>query len=139
VEQVAAGVTDAYKELETALLPDDEFLTALRDAWRLARMRRGESPDGGNAPILSVLAELCFARQTPQFLRNPVRSAFAPYGQTALSYQLFTLRSRRVGDQELTLGIATREEVKSRSSLWVPRNRNGEGVHYASLGFRRNP
>jgi len=138
LEKVVASVNDAYAELKAAVMPDDAALAALKDAWSVARLRKGEAGEPGNVPILDVLLELCFQRQGAQFKRNPVKASFAPYAQINLSYQLFLLRTRRIGDLDLTLGIATRDEVKSKASIWVPRNVDGEGVHYASLGFRRN-
>ena len=93
--------------------------------------------DDGRAPILDVLSALAYLAQKETFHRNPVRSLFKSYGATALSYQLFKLRDRRYLDLELVMGIATREDVRRRASVWVPRNLRGDGNHFSTLEFRK--
>jgi hypothetical protein len=137
VDKIAQAVAAAFTDLESSLLPDDRFLPLLLDAWHRASARRALPGDEPRCPILEVLAELAFLRQDPKFYRHPTRSNFATYDQTHLSYQLFRLQERRCRNWELSLGIATRDEVKDRESLWIPRNLRGEGVHYSTLSFRK--
>jgi hypothetical protein len=145
LDSLAKAVAEAAADLDKGLLPSDEFLPLLKAAYRLAPITRpGTGPEGlpgtapvGPLPILDVLATLSFLVQSDRFRRNPVRQTFLPFGQVRLSYQLFRLASRRIGDEELAMGIATREDVKKQASLWVPRNLKGEGNHYSTLEFRR--
>jgi ElaB/YqjD/DUF883 family membrane-anchored ribosome-binding protein len=137
VEKIAAAVVEATRELEESLIEADSFHELLHQAWTQLHARRGNQSSQGPLPILEVLAELCFARQTDRFRRNPVRAAFQPYGQVSFSYQL--QRQGRTEDeaQELVLGIATREDVKKKESLWIPRKQGGLGTHYSTLTYRR--
>jgi len=137
VEKVATAVVDAQKELEGSLIRGEEFLEMVLTAWTMAHSRRDTNGVPGPLPVLEVLSELCFLRQTDRFRRNPIKAAFTPYGQVSFSYQLFLLEERESAGGELTLGIATREDVKNKESLWVPRNLKGLGTHYSTLGFRR--
>ena len=124
------------KTLTDSLLPAETFLPMAEKAWRMAHAIAGHSSPQGAVPILDVLNALAFMNQKAAFRRNPVRSAFRSYGATALSYQLFQQRERRFGNQELVMGIATREDVRSKASLWVPRNLRGDGNHFATIEFR---
>lgn len=137
VEKIAAAVVEATRELEESLIDADSFHDLLHLAWTQLHARRGGPSSPGPLPILEVLAELCFVRQNDRFRRNPVRAAFQPYGQVSFSYQL--LRQGRTDDEtrELVLGIATREDVKRKESLWIPRKQSGLGTHYSTLTFRR--
>jgi hypothetical protein len=137
VENVAKAVLGALDDLDRSLMPDEAMLALLHSAWRSVLFRKGLRPEATFVPILDALAELCFLRQDRRFFRNPLRGNFTSYGQAAFSYQLFKLKTRLLGGEELMLGVATREDVKNRESLWVPRNLRGEGVHYSKLGFRR--
>ncbi|MBM4353865.1 MAG: hypothetical protein FJ109_08725 [Deltaproteobacteria bacterium] len=137
VDKVEKAILEARRSLEDGLLPPGRFLPALLDAWRMAHFRRGRNPEGP-VPILAVLAELCFAAQEERFLRNPSKGTFRAYGQVSFSYQLFLSEERAADGMSLGLGIATREDVRDGDSLWVPRTARGEGVHYATLTFRRS-
>jgi hypothetical protein len=136
VEKVEKAVVEARSALDENLLAPESFLPALLQAWRMTHLRRGRTPDGP-APILAVLAELCFSVQEEKFLRNPARTTFRAYGQVSFSFQLFRSESRTVDGLTLGMGIATREDVRNGDSLWVPRTSRGEGVHYSTLTFRR--
>ena len=135
-EAIVAAINEQNRRLDEELRPDADFLALAYQAWETANFRRRCSGDA-RAPILAVLADLCFLRQSSRFLRNPGRSSFAPFGQVELAYQLFWLSNRSLDQEELVLGVATREDVKNRQSLWVPRNLKGDGVHYSTMGFRR--
>ena len=145
LDTVAGADTDSIwktfkalrKTLTDSLLPAETFLPMARKAWRTAHAIAGNSSPQGALPILDVLHALAFINQKDAFRRNPVRSAFRSYSATALSYQLFLQRERRFDDQELVMGIATREDVRSKSSLWVPRNLRGDGNHFATMEFRK--
>lgn len=136
VERIAEAVIAASKELDDSLIEAESFPDLLHRAWTQAHARRGSQAQGA-LPILEVMTELCFVRQSGRFRRNPVRASFKPYGQVSFSYQLFRQGRAEEGELELTLGIATREDVKKKESLWVPRNLRGLGTHYSTLGFRR--
>jgi hypothetical protein len=137
IENIAKAVLGALEDLDKSLIPDETTLALLHSAWRSVLFKKGLRPEVTFVPILDALAELSFLRQDRKFFRNPLRGNFTSYGQAAFSYQLFKLKTRLVGNEELLLGIATREDVKNRESLWVPKNLRGEGVHYSKLGFRR--
>lgn len=137
VDKIVEAVKRSAEELQRSLIPQDQALPFIFKAWKMAAFRAGTTDEEARIPILNVLAELCFLRQSEKFLRNPVRSTFTPYGQVSFAHQLFTLAQRRHENKELVLGVATREDVKNRKSLWVPRNRKGEGVHYSTVTFRK--
>ena len=137
VEKIAAALVDATKELEDSLIETDRFHELLHRAWTQVHARRGNQSSQGPLPIIEVLTELCFARQTDRFRRNPVRVAFQPYGQVSFSYQLLRQGRRSDEARELVLGIATREDVKKKESLWIPRKQGGLGTHYSTLTYRR--
>lgn len=137
VEKIAAAIVEASQELEESLIPAESFHEMLHQAWTQLHLRKGTQSSQAALPILDVLAELCFVRQNDRFRRNPVRAAFQPYGQVSFSYQLFRQGRGDDDSRELVLGIATREDVKKKESLWVPRRQGGLGTHYSTLGFRR--
>lgn len=136
VQVVYKAVTSSLEKLDKGLSPDEEFLPALFKAWQTASAVNSGRTTPGPQPILDVLSALSFRKQSQRFHRNPVRSAFQSYGQAQFSYQLFKLGARTFDKHSLSLGIATRDDVKQRSSLWVPRNLKGAGNHYATLEFR---
>ncbi len=137
VEKIAAAIVEASRELGESLLPGDRFHELLHQAWSQLHLRKGNQSSSVALPILEVLAELCFVRQDDRFRRNPIRAAFQPYGQVSFSYQLYQQGRGDDDTRELVLGIATREDVKKKDSLWVPRRQSGLGTHYSTLGFRR--
>jgi hypothetical protein len=125
------------KKLDEAVEPAADFLPQLVEAWQVAGALRTTRAPSDAMPILEVLSMLAYRRQSGNFHRNPTKAAFSTFGQTAFSYQLHMLTERRTGDLELVLGIATREDVKKKASLWVPRNARGDGNHFSTLGFRK--
>jgi len=137
VDKLLKAVVEEQQNLDEAVEANEEFLPMLVEAWRAAGALQSSRAPSDALPILDVLSMLAFRRQSDGFHRNPTRSAFASYGQTIFAYQLHKLTERRTGDLELVLGIATREDVKARASLWVPRNARGDGNHYSTLGFRK--
>jgi len=136
VDKIVEAVVASAKELERSLIPQDQAISTIFNAWKAACFRKGVPVDDARMPILDVMVQTCFLKQSDQFFRNPVKAAFAAYGQVSFAQQLFTLAQREHEGRELVLGIATREDVKHKQSLWVPRNRKGEGVHYSTLSFR---
>jgi hypothetical protein len=127
---IASQVRVVQDALEGETFEDAPFLEELRSAWRAAVARAG-GVTGEKAPIVAILSEMAVGRQGRAWLRNPDRSHFAPYSLVQFSYDLGRLRSRRLGDEELVLTVATRDQTRSRDEhLWVA------GTHYAWLAFR---
>lgn len=130
-------LSEEQKKLDDGLEPPETFLPQLVAAWRTAGTIGTTRAPSDALPILDVLSMLAYQRQSKRFHHNPTKAAFSTFGRTMFSFQLYKLTDRRVGDLELVLGIATREDVKAKASLWVPRNARGDGNHYSTLGFRK--
>jgi len=136
---IAEALVKVRDELEGEGFEGRTFREELRRAYRMVCLRRGWPEDGRPAPIMEVLAELVFARQPKAFRSDPVRERFQSYGRVRFSYDLFRLRERRLGDEELRLSIATRDQTRRpEDHLWVPVSRSGKGTNYSALSFRRN-
>lgn len=138
-KELADAVAGQMEALAKAPLDGKAFLTDVRDAWRRVCRDEGKDPAmGPTVPVVAVLDALAWKRQGGRFRADPVRENFASYGRVQFSYDLHRLVERRLGDDELRLTVATREQTKSEAeSLWVPRTARGEGTHFGGLAFRR--
>ncbi|MBM4396455.1 MAG: hypothetical protein FJ087_12305 [Deltaproteobacteria bacterium] len=137
----AGAIAAKVSELDSALLggPFDEaaFLAALLGAFRVALARAG-LPDGSRVPLVALLAEVAFARQSAAFLADPRREAFHGYGRVEFACDLSRLAARRVGDREFRLDVATMSQTRRpEDHLWVPRGRSGDGTNYATALFAK--
>jgi hypothetical protein len=137
-EAVAPAVGQALRELDTQPFDSHRFLAEVFAAFRVAATRHHTNPDSFSAPWGAVWSELVWIRQGEAFWGKPSKAGFVEYSAVQFSYDLFRCAERVVDGHELRLNIATREQTrKSADSIWVPRNRRGEGTHFASLSFRR--
>lgn len=138
----AAAVAAAAKGALDALsgpLDEAAFVAELHDAWvRACRLAAQDPGAGTTVSLIAVLDQLAWGRQSARFRANPTREAFTGYGRVQLAWDLYRLGTRRHGDLELKLTVATREQTRTDTdSLWVPRTARGEGTHFAGLAFRR--
>jgi hypothetical protein len=135
----AEAVKAALDELSKQPLDPKEFLQQTREAWQRAARLAGEDPaKGPTIGVVEVLEQLALLKQGKSFRANPTRENFTSYGRVQWSWDLYRLSERRLGDEELRLTVATREQTKSEAtSLWVPRTARGEGTHIGSLAFRK--
>lgn len=124
-------VLELLGELDGAPLDEPAFLAGLESAWRAAVARVGGAA-GDKAPIVRVLAEMAVEQQSERWRQDPGKARFAPYSRVSFSHDLGRLATRRLGDSELMLTVATRDQTKKAADhLWVG------GTHYAFLSFRR--
>jgi len=82
------------------------------------------------------MQEMSFLKQKRSFRIDPKKENFTSYGRVKFSYDLAKLKTRRFGDKELRLVVASLEQTKKEeTSLWVPKIPQGDGTHYASVVF----
>lgn len=129
----------ALEALSSEPLDEPAYVAEVHAAWvRVCRIDGLDPATGPTASLVSVLDQLAWGRQSARFRANPTREAFTGYGRVQLAWDLFRLSTRRRGDLELKLTVATREQTRTDAdSLWIPRTARGEGTHFAGLAFRR--
>ncbi len=107
----------------------EEFLKKLREAYS----RVAEANPNDPAPIISVLTELSYLLQSPQFRQDPRRENFRSYSRADFSHDVYNTRQLKV----LNLTVATRAHTKRRMDfLWIPDDESGRGTTYSHLHFR---
>ena len=138
-EKIGEAVISILKELNDPPLDDEEFIKQIYMSYLSALTREGrrdkdEQPSA--VPIVGVMQEMAFLKQKRSFRTDPTREHFTSYGRVKFSYDLARLKTRRLGDRELRLGVASMQQTKSeKTSLWVPKLLQGNGTHYASVLF----
>jgi hypothetical protein len=101
----------------------------------VALVRRGEEA-GRRVPLVALLAEVAMGRQDAAFMSDPRRELFASYGRVEFAADLSRLRTRRHGDRELRLEVATLAQTrKPEDHLFVPHGRSVDGTCYATAAF----
>ncbi len=135
----AVAIAAKAAELDKALLGGEfneaAFLADLHAAYRTCAVRQGVA-EGDRVPLTALLAEVAFRRQRPAFLADPKRETFMPYGRVEFACALSRLKTRRHGDRELRLDVATMAQTRRpEDHVWVPRGRSGDGTQYATASF----
>ncbi|GMV42758.1 MAG: hypothetical protein AMXMBFR64_44740 [Myxococcales bacterium] len=138
-KEAAAAVKAALDALSPAPLDEPAYIAEVHGAWRRACLLGGQdTATGATVPIVAVLDQMAWGRQSARFRANPTRESFEGYGRVQLAWDLYRLSLRTHGDLELKLTVATREQTRSEAeNLWVPRTARGEGTHFAGVAFRR--
>jgi len=138
-KKIGEAVISILKELDDPPLDDEEFIKQIYVSYSSALMkegRRDEDEQPSAVPIIGVMQEMAFLKQKRSFRTDPTREHFTSYGRVKFSYDLARLKTRRHGDKELRLGVASMQQTKSeKTSLWVPKLMQGNGTHYASVLF----
>jgi hypothetical protein len=134
-DAIAAKVLELDRALFGGDFDEAAFLRELREAYRVCCVRAGV-PEGERVPVTALMAEMAFRRQRPAFHADPVREHYSPYGRVDFATALGRVKSRRTGDRELRLDVATMTQTKRpEDHLWVPRGRSGDGAHHATAAF----
>ena len=138
--KIAEAVIFLVKELNDHLLDDEQFIKELYVSYSRALVREEEGKVKGNqpsgVPIGGVMQQMSFLKQKRSFCIDPKKENFTSYGRVKFSYDLARLKTRRFGDKELRLVVASLEQTKkAETSLWVPKIPQGDGTHYASVVF----
>lgn len=136
-EKIAEAVISLLKELGHPPLDDEQFIKELYAAYTRALARgEGEGEQPPAVPIGAVMQEMAFLKQKRSFRIDPKKKNFTSYGRVKFSYDLARLKTRRCGEKELRLVVASMEQTKKEeTSLWVPKIPQGDGTHYASVAF----
>ncbi len=138
-KKIGEAVLSILKELNDPPLDDEEFIKQIYMSYLSALTREGkrdEDEQPSAVPIVGVMQEMAFLKQKRSFRTDPTREHFTSYGRVKFSYDLARLKTRRLGDRELRLGVASMQQTKSeKTSLWVPKLLQGNGTHYASVVF----
>lgn len=135
IKTLSSEIVSIYKELMPEGFSDIDFLKSLYGAYEVSCFRLGKSP-GESVPIVSVLREVAFERQKKAFLTNPKRENFSSYGRVQFAVDISRLKTRRIGNMEMRLTVATMEQTKHpEQSLWVPGGSRGEGTNFSSIAF----
>jgi hypothetical protein len=136
---IAAKAAELDRSLMGGEFVEALFLAELRAAYRVCVVRQAV-PEGERVPVTALLAEIAFRRQRPAFWADPRRETFTPYGRVEFACALARLKTRRDGDRELRLDVATMTQTRRpEDHLWVPRGRTGDGTHYATAAFVKAP
>ena len=138
--KIAEAVISLVKELNDPSLDDEQFIKELYMAYTRAFVRGEGRKDEGEqlpaVPIGVVMQEIAFLKQKRSFRIDPKKENFTSYGRVKFSYDLARLKTRRCGEKELRLVIASMEQTKKEeTSLWVPKIPQGDGTHYAFVVF----
>lgn len=138
-KEASAAVKAALDGLSAVALDETAFIAEIHRAWqRACRLDALDTATGPTVGIVEVLDQLAWGRQSARFRANPTRESFEGYGRVQLAWDLFRLSTRRHGDLELKLTVATREQTRTEAEhLWVPRTARGEGTHFGGVAFRR--
>jgi len=116
---------------------DAGFLASLWAAYQVACLRAGLQV-GSRVRLTALLAEVAFLKQEEGFLADPRRELFRSYGRVQFAADLARLTTRRIGDRELRLDVATMSQTKRAvDHIWVPRGKSGDGTNFASAYFAR--
>ncbi|MCK4727626.1 MAG: hypothetical protein KAT27_01760 [Desulfobacterales bacterium] len=138
-EKIGEAVISILKGLNDPPLDDEQFVKEIYVSYSSALMkegRRDEDEQPSAVPIVGVMQEMAFLKQKRSFRTDPTREHFTSYGRVKFSYDLARLKTRRLGDRELRLGVASMQQTKSeKTSLWVPKLLQGNGTHYAFVLF----
>lgn len=85
---------------------------------------------GEKSSIPDIITE--YAAQTPYGIKTKKTI------RTFLSYDLYRLKTRIVGDMELSLVAATRAYTQRKADfLWIPTNEHGQGMYISHIRFRK--
>ena len=138
--KIAEAVISLLKELNDPPLDDEQFIKELYVSYTRSLVRGEGTKDEGEqpsaVPIVAVMQEIAFMKQKRSFRMDPKKENFASYGRVRFSYDLARLKTRRFGNKELHLVIASMEQTKKEeTSLWVPKIPQGDGTHYAFAVF----
>ncbi len=132
---IAAKAVEMDRNLLGGEFDEAVFLAELHAAYRTCAVRAGVA-EGERVPLTALLAEVAFRRQRPAFLADPRRETFTPYGRVEFACAMARLKTRRHGDRELRLDVATMAQTRRpEDHLWVPRGRSGDGTQYATASF----
>lgn len=135
-QQVVKHIKQRQKSLASRSLDQGKFLKELYSAYQSV-LRRGDKQSGDYAPIISVLVEFSFLKQSSRFRNDPREENFRSYGRIEFSFDLHRLRQRRLIDRELVLVTATRAYTSKRQDyLWVPSNQRGDGSVFSHIYFK---
>ena len=138
--KIAEAVISLLKELNDPPLDDEQFIKELYVSYTRSLVRGEGTKDEGEqpsaVPIAAVMQEIAFMKQKRSFRMDPKKENFTSYGRVVFSYDLARLKTRRFGNKELRLVIASMEQTKKEgTSLWVPKIPQGDGTHYAFVVF----
>lgn len=131
------AIVYAYNRIAKHDFDSSRFVERIYKAYE-AVARKQQKELGDDVGIIPTLVELNFQRQDQKFLANPRKNTFQEYPREFFSYDLFRLKHREINDLTLSLGIASREQNRSRESyLWIPSDESLQGNVYSQLSFRR--
>lgn len=136
-QEVVKRLLQVDKDLVERPLDEQQFIKNLFSAYEMVLLRLNLRP-GDRAPIVDVLMHLSLLLQDRKFQADPRREHFRGYSRAHFAYDLYRLRQRRLLDQELVLGTATRAYTGNRRDfIWVPSDQSGNGTVYAHVIFRQ--
>ena len=138
---VAASVADvllaARQKLEADGLDEQAFLDQLYESY-LASRGPAVHPPPVHVPIAKVYMQLLVRRQPRTFFDDPFRRNLLPYPGMQFSFDLYRLKNRGRGEEQLHLEAASRSLTRKKAdSIWVPNDSSDKGVRYSHLYFRR--
>ena len=138
--KIAEAVVSFLKELNDPPLDDEQFIKELYVSYTRSLVREAGAKDKGEqpfaVPIVAVMQEIAFMKQKRSFRLDPKKENFTSYGRVRFSYDLARLKTRRFGNKELRLVIASMEQTKKEgTSIWIPKIPQGDGTHYAFVVF----
>ncbi len=131
-ERVVEAIRTFEQHLNTPFHAD-EFFHLLLTAYRKVVEEGGRtSPQRGRAPLLHVLRQLVFLRQSSAFWANPSKRNFREYSRVQFAYDLYRLRRSSYGSR-IQLVVATFDQTRDpHQALFVPDSPE-KGTRYAYL------
>jgi hypothetical protein len=123
------------EELRSPPLDNDRFLQDLMQAYSRSLKIEGR-PRGEKLPVLRVLAEYVFIKQSKKFFADPQRGHFKGFSRVGLSYDLYRFKKSGMADSGFHLHIATFDATTDKgNALWIPDNEDGEGTYYSYISM----
>ncbi len=140
IDAIFGKLTAYDTALKSSPFDDKTFEQDLIQAYNRV-LKLSDKTVGEKLPILKVLAEYVFLKQSKKFLADPQRNYFKGFSRVHLSYDLYRFKKSGMTDTGIHLHVATFNATTDKAnSLWIPDNEDGEGTHYSylSLSDERN-
>jgi hypothetical protein len=134
VDAIVAAYERAYKSVEGRTENPERWVELFRDAWNLARLRRGAS-GSDRANIVDCYFELTLLRQSKNFRIEPTKGGFAEYGRAQFAHDFRQFSGRRhayKGEYFSAHESSKGETDRADKSIWILSGDNPYEGHYMS-------
>jgi len=129
----AKSISDLKQRMTKVSSGAPEFSRDLASAYCNV-CHRQEKSIGDEVPILDVMTELVFSRQSKNFYSSPTKRAFTEYSRAQYSNDLASVRDSGTGPRGLKFVGATRAYTASKQeNIWIPSNTQAYGERFSHI------